>query len=525
MSWTLRHGGSSRGGVSSRSGFTLIEVLLSTFILSLGVLGLLALFAGAARQQQASVETTSAFITSQNAEAALEQAFGALVPNTGTAAFPPGIWTRLSMNRRFHYLTVNPRGSSNGPYFLVPPTSQLPLSIYTHFDAAGSFADSPQNCYDTGFAFGAADSTSFTAASDIGQRRIEKDSLQITVYLSRWQDINGDGMIDDSDERVFLQPQVFERLPVDYASDPSDPNDSVYIYPLRGSEQHDPLFAGNAGQFQLPPDTISYIRVDLQLAPGGTTNASIVEMRFGDIRDECNGFIDASTASPTSWEAGRVERIEINDYRWLNDQLVSLNDRVITKPQVQSNGDVVDRAEQAYSVAFRPSGAGFQAVIATYQLLPTAATGDWIPPEREEDVEANVSPLRRADLALYYDADLDEYYFRSTAEFRWAVEPGQVLLVEGNPNVLGQIGADQPVRVVRQIREVPELGGQYRGYLDRQPRANNRGMLPTAFRRAGTGVLLRVLAIADTARSTSDDQAVWKLKPLDMRVIQVPLGN
>ena len=70
-----RSPGRSRGGVR-RDAFTLIEVLIATFIFALGILGLLALFAGAAVQQQAASQVTNSVFASNAAEAVVGRVAG-----------------------------------------------------------------------------------------------------------------------------------------------------------------------------------------------------------------------------------------------------------------------------------------------------------------------------------------------------------------------------------------------------------------------------------------------------------------
>ncbi|MEM1424442.1 MAG: prepilin-type N-terminal cleavage/methylation domain-containing protein, partial [Planctomycetota bacterium] len=77
-------------------GFTLLEILMSTFVIALGSLGLLALFAGAAAQQRASVQLTDSVTFSKNAEALVTSKFRALgsdsVLGCQSPSFVPGYW-------------------------------------------------------------------------------------------------------------------------------------------------------------------------------------------------------------------------------------------------------------------------------------------------------------------------------------------------------------------------------------------------------------------------------------------------
>lgn len=67
---------------SGRSGFTLVEVLISTLVIGIGSLSLLVLFAGAARQQQLSAVQTSVLFESENSAGVLGPRLGAVEMNT-----------------------------------------------------------------------------------------------------------------------------------------------------------------------------------------------------------------------------------------------------------------------------------------------------------------------------------------------------------------------------------------------------------------------------------------------------------
>ena len=112
-----------------RAGFTLIEVLLATFVIALGVLGILALFAGAAKQQQASSFETAAIFATKNAEGLLTSNFSALGVDPGAPPPREDVWHILPMrgcDEQQRYLTAPP-----GQFFLVSVTQ--PTVLYQNW--------------------------------------------------------------------------------------------------------------------------------------------------------------------------------------------------------------------------------------------------------------------------------------------------------------------------------------------------------------------------------------------------------
>lgn len=496
-----------------RSAFTLIEVLLATFILGLGVLGLLALFAGAARQQQVSSQETRAHFAARSAQAALAPSFGALrIPNQ--ALFRENVWYRLPMDERHNFLSVNPQGSTQGPYFLVASTVTTPAPLFVRDNyqppgggvigidcadtAVPGFTGAPTGPYDT------AD-WDFTFVN----RRLEPDSIRIAVEVSWCEDTDADGTPD-----TRIEPRTWEfyrapGVPYEYDSAHNSATSGLWLLPMNGSLDHDP---DNSFSFVDPLDQ-NYLVIDTQPQPRGTDPARVESMYLGGIRD-----IPAGDPQPVR-SGGRVERMFILDYRWRADQLISLTDRVIARPDPAAPDGRTP--EQCYSVLYRRTATASEAVVAAYALVPTASGVRFVPPETFRDIERNDSPIRQVMLTLKYDRDVDQYYLRTTLDDDlWAIQPGQVVLVEGHPVLPNSPGSDEPVRVVRLTRESAEQGRGWRGYLDAVPRAGGQAMLPWNLAESGQGANLRLFAVADTVSSRADG-SVWKLAPLRMTVFRV----
>lgn len=129
-------------------GFTLIEVLMAAFVLGLGVLGLAAMFAGAARQQQLSSQVSLSTSLSQSAQALVDDRIGKIGGSNcdpfGSANFYPGQtlykgqWYVVPVkieatDQSINYLSVNPEqnwSTGDSLYFRLAPTQALPRLMY-----------------------------------------------------------------------------------------------------------------------------------------------------------------------------------------------------------------------------------------------------------------------------------------------------------------------------------------------------------------------------------------------------------
>lgn len=100
----------TRPAVRRSRGFTLIEVLMAAFVMAIGVLGLTALFAGAARQQQLSSQTTRSVSAARSADAFIAERFGPIADIQGN--------------------TVLQRGTSIPPNGQTPATDIVPDQWY-----------------------------------------------------------------------------------------------------------------------------------------------------------------------------------------------------------------------------------------------------------------------------------------------------------------------------------------------------------------------------------------------------------
>jgi hypothetical protein len=496
------------------SGFTLIEVLLATFVIALGVLGILALFAGAAKQQQASSFETQGVFAARNAVGLLTSNFSALGRDPAGSLPREDVWTMLPMHPRHLYLTA-----PDGLYFLVSVTQ--PATLYEYqIPPAGSPLQVPdqQQAYRFGPVndplpmplINVGDEIDFSPGAstlEFKDRRLDPDSIRIEVTFSRVVDTDGDGQPDGRED---LPPVLFSRAAgFDYASDQVARGTGIWTIPLGGDPCHDPeIYSGLSTCLYDPQQDLSYIQVNVEPRENGVDPARIVAFHFKDSR---LGRL----------ESVRIEKIEAVEYKWQTGQVVSLEDRMTMRLDAsQPSGE---RPDQTYSVLYRRTATGAQAAVVTYQLTATASKTEYEPPELPADIALGVSPLRVGLMNLFYDRELDQYYFRVADEtMLWAIQPGQVLFVQGNESGPPAPGSDGPVKVVRQIRETGLQGTPlWRGYLDKQPRAHGQGLLTWPDALAGRSVQLRMIGVRESVTSRKDS-SVWKLAPLRAQVFAVP---
>jgi len=290
--------------------------------------------------------------------------------------------------------------------------------------------------------------------------------------------------------------------------------DSGFPVPLEWPNVFDQTVRSNHAMF-FPGgviDTSDYIIVRVSETPiVNPPPAGIVGMRIAPI-------VGNSTL--------RIERLELPEYSRRADRLISLDDRIVYRPDAAAKGG--QRPDIGYAVLYRrfDSGAA-QLGIFTYQLTaqdgrtlrpPTQDRAVFEPQETQADFAGNRAPLRVVSgVQLAYDDVEKNYYILVSAtdeNINWISEPGQILLVRSRAGDTLS-GADAPVRVLRRTR----VGNQFRGDLDRGPRAAGQSMVPDF--NPGTRTDITVWAVQQTATSGSPDAGQWRLAPLDFRVRQV----
>ncbi len=454
-----------------RRAFTLVEVLIATFIIAIGMLGLLALFAGAASQQQTATQATAATTMAYGARAVLEPRFGRLVIGAATTPPAPGVWSPLAMNQEFQTLTVNPN-CRDDLYFVVDARGDLLYEQRTWVPGEPGFT-------------GGTPVGALATLKPLGQRRVEPNSLVFVVTVA------------DNDGSTV--PYFYYRTQQVYQGD--QPGSDRYVYPFNGDDANSAL---------------DYIIVDVQDAP------CRLDIRRAYIHAMNIGAVAADTLNKY------IQTIEVRPYQWRNDQLVSLSDRILNRADPSAPGG--ERPDISYSVLYQQDSGVARMAVVTYQLTPESGGAQYIPPEYDRQDFQGVNgyrnpPLRRANLALGYDPDAQAYYFSPSNdddEFLWATTPGQILIVAGNANVVPATpGADSEVRVVRRERRMTGSIERWRGYINDSPRRNNVSMLPLVKRENGAVEELTVFGVNDVVTSRAPDRSRWRLKPLQVNVFQI----
>lgn len=112
----------TRPAVRRSRGFTLIEVLMAAFVLAIGVLGLTALFAGAARQQQLSSQTTRSVSAARSADAFIAERFGPIADIEGNTVLQRG--TAIPPNGQTPATDIVP-----DQWYVIPRSTDGSLSL------------------------------------------------------------------------------------------------------------------------------------------------------------------------------------------------------------------------------------------------------------------------------------------------------------------------------------------------------------------------------------------------------------
>lgn len=499
--------------------FTLLEVLIATFVLALGTLGLLVLFAGAADQQRRASQTTQSVFVSRSAEAIVARRLG---PIDEDQTLGPGFNTLFPFGNWF------PVRADNANNLSIDPDNSGDLYFTLEADSGTILYDRPQNTQATltlqranRYAENAGGIiqeiiNGVQAAPGFSTRRLEARSIIIEVETSR-PDPSG------TNARTQVRVDRFVHNPAFDNSDPRDP-----LSPFQNIYGMEPTTAGDCNTGRLFADTFigntnnlavyqpvnrtlddceynAYIVLDLQNAPVvGGNSARLVAFRFGQ------------GASPNFAGNRNLDRIRVTRYATRNATIVSLDDRVTYVPDDSYNEGV--RPAFAYAaVQRRLETGGSQVGIFTYALSGGTTTQRYAPNDRDP----NASALQRINFTLGYDDIAERHYAEVSAADAWAVKPGQLLLVDDGPVVSGGVGgnfnlggADSAVRVLRRTQR----GNTFRGELSRVPRSAGFAMLEA---RGGT-VTLSAWVLRDTAISANDGSE-WAITPIDLRIF--PIAN
>jgi|GEM_PF-6979322 len=464
-----------------RRAFSLVEVLIATTVLGLGTLGIIAILAGSATQQQtASMQNLSVGVA-KNAQGLLRTMLGR--PGSRFSLIREGQWTAVAMDQVTNYLTVFPG------YLLAPGPVQLDPLFDAGFDAGRSLPSSPTEVLNNGNYKANSPGGVYVTnrVSELAHRRVDLESgITVTFELLRYDSITR--MLSSAGTIEFIQPQTVLNSDVQalFKSSPGNFGASVQF----NRREQSPVGRARIESFNIP-------------------------LSAGE-------FINKITISP---------------YFWRNDQLVSLNDRLITEPDTQFPGG--KRPIIGYSALIRRVDSTTQLCFFTYSLraLSTPAEVDetgkrgfaFVPPDTLTDVANDEGVLREVPVQLGYDANLQRYFFEiattDEALYGWAIDPGQILMMSSRDGVIANTpddsGAQFPVKVLSRRT----VNGKIRAMLDHSPRIKSpsgvSGRSPlTDLVTPGARQQVYVWAVQPVVASRTD-QTEWRLNSIEARVIQV----
>ena len=453
--------------------FSLVEALIAVTVLGLGLLGLIAILAGAASQQQtASLQNLSVGVV-RNAEGALEQQLGR--PGGNFDAVREGQWLPVAMDDQTHYLTVAPG------YLLASfPDS---VDVLAERYQAGDFLPSPPS----GLGLGGYNGSGSYAGNPIRRLRHRRVDIQagLTITVTTLQ-------YDSSTQRVDNERTMTFSPTTNAISNDADP-----------ASMDSPDSFGSVIVFDRREQSVS-----------GAAGIASFNITLGG-----NEIINKITVGP---------------YFWRNDQLMSLTDRIVAEPQADFPGG--KRPIMTYSALIRRTDASTQICFFTYSCRPLSRPQDvvtsqfsglaFVPPDTTDDVLNDLGVLREVQVDLGYEIETQRYFFEINAtdedEFEkgWALQPGQILMMSSRYGVTANepddFGADFPVEVVN-VR-TNSTSRKIQAFLDRSPRV--RGRTPLEELTENFREPVHVWAVQPVVRSRTDGTE-WALTPIEARVIQV----
>lgn len=526
--------------------FTLVEVMLAVVILGLGLLGLSALFAGAAATQQRAAEINLSVGVTRNAEAVLSRNFGGLAgPDLGAIADQEGEWFKsLSGGERAGWALT----TSLTPIRGVSRATEDYGVYFRKRSNGGVLYQGPAN-YNAALAAGAVMSTprylNIETMTDIPNRMLLLPDARIDivpglivrmtissddgaggVLPAREVDfsmMDGDAILAESDPQASMAPAVTNIVlrPIGTSAlslTPPYMGSDTVIGP--GYNVSFSTLVTHVGQpNRHPADFEEFVHIDLQATPNRPSDRASVR------------FVVKLEAD--QW----LSNVEILPYTWRDDRLISLNDRLVYTPDPLVPGG--RRPILGYTALLRTlASGGSQMVIFTYSIQPLGPVRSnseniaFIPPETNRVNESNpdndTGLMRLVKLKLNFDAVSQQFYVEADANSaaeKAAVEPGQILLMKESqdldPDLTSEgsastAGSDVPVRVVLQETR-PD--GTIRAYLDGSPRVKGRSPVRDL---SGSSPPTQVTfwCFNPVVESLTSDRSPWRVRPVEARVFQ-----
>ncbi len=526
---------------AAQRAFTLVEVMLAAVIIALGVLGLTALFAGAAKTQVDTARLTRASQAIERAADAARARFvsvgkGRLNPQSTFTIdqYDPGItvpgvvtvWHPFAAFRDqndpaypSHALAVDPRvNPTTGSLQLFTLVETPEMVLYE--DPLGEYGTPPgvmvkpanhaaaninlptgaqRYQYDwrtvsvTGNPFWTT--LGISRIREIPFARFEPGTLRVRFEIAR-QGPEADSLRVLSRRFVVITDAAF-------ADDPDDANVP--------DEDNVPAPAGQAdGVFSI--DRSSWMLFDRGLDPrGGFQLPGATEPRARLI-----GFSVPVRAN--EW----VERIVLEPALRRVDRLLTLEERVVR------NADGTHTGVTALWRRTRDGGHQLGMVSYVAEPVSSGASTPFVPPESGP---APDRLWRRVRLTLSYDRGAQRFTLETNQTDRaFALATGQILLVAGEGSdpsgPPSDPGAESFVRVARTVIGAT---GRVIGYLDEPPQdrgypliwPNGYGAATSFAQTLPNTATVAVWALAPQVRSLTPDSRVWRIRPIEHRVVDV----
>ncbi len=479
---------------AQRNAFTLIEVLIATFILALGSLGLIVLFAGAASQQQRSAQLDQSIFISKNAEAMMARRFGSIdIDNNTPAQDKPeqGVWQRLEArlarpNSGIGMLSIDPDETGFIRFIVEEPNDVV---LFQRENPLDFTSQTPVNL------------APFSEFATTGHERVRPSSMRILVTYARNPVPPGPPPPPPEEWRYVNDNSPTVELVGRY---PRNLNDEIVIF-------------GNDGTFDADPAEQSFfifeqaMEGDSDYLPSGNNP----EDRFTRPRQtDTYRFAKVDPALGIVVDEIRL----LGGFKYLSTDVISLADRVIHVQDDGFSSPLPGRPAAAYALLYRTtSGASSQLAVFTYSISGGRAGASYEVDETP-DVQVNSPenvPILQIEAELFFDNTTSRYYIQPKfEEDNWIMEPGQVLLVAGEQ---GQAGADFAVRVLsrREVDDIP------RGYIDRVPRAAGVSMLSSHVSTNSADITVwGIQPIVDNI-DNGEGAVRWRLKPQEVRIFQL----
>ncbi|MHC4975864.1 MAG: type IV pilus modification PilV family protein [Planctomycetota bacterium] len=490
--------------VPSRA-FSLIEVLIASIVLTLGLLGLSALFAGAAVQQQRSSEVTQSVIFKGNIESLIKTRLGRV-----SNANPIGDnWADLKF-KMWDVLVSTNNGTRNQ---LVGFTEGTGIEA---FFAGGLIEDLDINTspFPPVPIYAPGTQQPITTLPQPLRVAVVPSTLQFSIEHT--PAAGGPGVA--LPENVIYTPDP-TRIPP-----PVNGTTVFYLFSTPGKAPE--AFHPTTGEpvllsSGLPDPDVSYIRVRTDIRNEIT---QITGFQRGSVFDAAGGSITLFTAT----------------YEPVYTSLMSLNDRIQYVPDEKAPGGRRPALGASALARISNDGKNFEVILITYALRPTSALrndpGDlpFIPPDTTSEIASGTSILREIPVTLGFDFSNERYYLTAAPADEWLLTSGQWVVMSSENGVDGAInplnpilGANQPSRISRVIDFTPPSGNrEIRAYFDLEedPRYGRYPRSPLdSF---GSTVPISVWVVAPSVTSLTSDNSEWTIEPREAVLLPpIPIEN